>query len=160
MWQPHPPNFENLYNFLRCSNDVKIDISTGLYFQRSVWEWSVHICSCPWVDLPSTISFMYYVIQTMCNRHSLEFLIFPKSLYAFQFAYVCFFFQLTHFSVFLGPFFLVCCSSMTHNGFANFKSRKEKKGWYIYHEIISDKVQPVLGSCIFFRSFKNQIRST
>jgi hypothetical protein len=23
IFEPHPPNFENLYNFLRCSNDVK-----------------------------------------------------------------------------------------------------------------------------------------
>ena len=23
MIEPHPPNFEKLYNFLRCSNDVK-----------------------------------------------------------------------------------------------------------------------------------------
>jgi hypothetical protein len=25
------------------------DISTGFRFQRSVWECSVHICSCPWL---------------------------------------------------------------------------------------------------------------
>ena len=24
MFEPQPPNFENLYNFLRCSNDVKM----------------------------------------------------------------------------------------------------------------------------------------
>ena len=24
IFELHPPNFENLYNFLRCSNDVKI----------------------------------------------------------------------------------------------------------------------------------------
>ena len=23
MFKPHPPDFENLYNFKRCSNDVK-----------------------------------------------------------------------------------------------------------------------------------------
>ena len=23
MFEPHPPDFENLYNFKRCSNDVK-----------------------------------------------------------------------------------------------------------------------------------------
>ena len=23
MFEPHPPNFEKLYNFLRCSNDIK-----------------------------------------------------------------------------------------------------------------------------------------
>jgi hypothetical protein len=27
------------------------DISTGFRFQRSVWECSVHICSCPWLTL-------------------------------------------------------------------------------------------------------------
>ena len=24
IFEPHPPNFENQYNFLRCSNDAKM----------------------------------------------------------------------------------------------------------------------------------------
>ena len=61
MFEPHPPNFENLYNFwdvemiFRLSLLVffkipKIVLSEDplYWFQRSVWECSVHSCS-PWV---------------------------------------------------------------------------------------------------------------
>ena len=36
IFEPHPPNFENLYNFYRCSSDVKtfFDISTGFRFSK------------------------------------------------------------------------------------------------------------------------------
>ena len=30
IFESHPPNFENLYNFLRCSNDVKNDFLISL----------------------------------------------------------------------------------------------------------------------------------
>jgi hypothetical protein len=50
IFEPHPPNFENLYKFLRCSNDFLIPLLVS-DFQISVWECSVHVCSCPWPSL-------------------------------------------------------------------------------------------------------------
>ena len=50
IFEPHPPNFANQYNFWRCSKDVQMIFLISLlvsYFQRSVWECSLHICSCP-----------------------------------------------------------------------------------------------------------------
>ena len=39
--EPQPPNFENLYNFQRCSNDAKMIFLISLLvldFQKSVWS--------------------------------------------------------------------------------------------------------------------------
>ena len=33
MFDSHPPNFENLYNFYRCSNDVKMIFWYFYWFQ-------------------------------------------------------------------------------------------------------------------------------
>jgi hypothetical protein len=33
IFEPHPSNFENLYNFLRCSNDVQMIFSYLCWFQ-------------------------------------------------------------------------------------------------------------------------------
>jgi hypothetical protein len=35
IFESHPPNFENLYNFLRCSNDVKMIFLYLYWFQIS-----------------------------------------------------------------------------------------------------------------------------
>ena len=57
IFEPHPPNFENLYNFKDVLKMLKIffDISTGFRFAKisvecSVKDFfpgSVHLCSCP-----------------------------------------------------------------------------------------------------------------
>ena len=49
MFEPHPPNLQ----LLRCSNDVEMIFGLSLLvsnFQRSVWECSIHSCSCPWIN--------------------------------------------------------------------------------------------------------------
>ena len=52
IFEPHSPNFENQYNFWTWyifkwyQNDFLISLLVS-NFQRSVWECSVHICSCP-----------------------------------------------------------------------------------------------------------------
>ena len=55
MFDQHPPNFEDLYNFLKCSNDI-IMILWYLYwfqvFKVAFWECSVHTCSCPCIKCP------------------------------------------------------------------------------------------------------------
>ena len=50
IFEPHPPNFENQYNFWRCSNDAIMifDFSTGFRFSKISVECSFHLCSCPW----------------------------------------------------------------------------------------------------------------
>ena len=74
IFEPHPPNFGNQYNFWRCSNDVKMIFLISLLFsdfQRLVCECSVHICSCPWsiflfINLHVIISFVvlwYFLYQ-------------------------------------------------------------------------------------------------
>ena len=101
-----------------------------LDFQWSVWEWSVHICSCPWVDLPSTIYFMYilrntyYVQQTFFRMSYIS----QKPVCISICLCMFFFFQLTHFSVFLGPFFLyvaVLCRIMVLQTLNQGKKRKD-----------------------------------
>ena len=49
IFEPYPPNFENQYNFWRCSSDAKnfFDFSTGFRFSKVSVECSAHICSCP-----------------------------------------------------------------------------------------------------------------
>ena len=44
-FEPHPPNSQNLYNFLSCSSDVKtfFDISTGFRYKKNREEFSVHV---------------------------------------------------------------------------------------------------------------------
>ena len=36
IFEPHPPKFENLQNFLRCSHDVQMifDFTTGFRFSK------------------------------------------------------------------------------------------------------------------------------
>ena len=40
-------------------------ISTGFRFQRSVWECSVHICSCPW----ASVLYQFYLISYFRNNN-------------------------------------------------------------------------------------------
>ena len=57
MFEPHPPNFENLYNF----SDVQMIFWLSLLvsnFQRSVWECSVHSCSCPCLESSGPVDYI------------------------------------------------------------------------------------------------------
>ena len=67
MFEPHPPYFEDFYNFLRCSNDIKT-IFWYLYwfqiFKNAVRQCSVHSCSCP---CPTTFG----NIRVICCTRSL-----------------------------------------------------------------------------------------
>ena len=44
------------------------DISTGFRFQRSVWECSVHICSCPWSIAPKEGNLLKQEYRKINNR--------------------------------------------------------------------------------------------
>ena len=51
---PHPPNFENQYNIGRCSNNVSMILfyfSTSFRFSKISAKYSIHICSCPWINV-------------------------------------------------------------------------------------------------------------
>ena len=49
IFEPRPPNFENQYNFGRCSNDAKMIFWHLYWFQifKDQCGVFVHICSCP-----------------------------------------------------------------------------------------------------------------
>ena len=49
IFEPHPPNFENLYTFKDVQMMLKrfFDVSTDFRFSKISVECSVHICSCP-----------------------------------------------------------------------------------------------------------------
>ena len=56
IFEPHPSNFENQYNFLRSSNDAKMIFWVIYCFQKSVWS----ICSCPCLSIkPRNLSIRY-----------------------------------------------------------------------------------------------------
>jgi hypothetical protein len=48
IFEPGPPNFEDQYNFLRCSSDFLISLLVS-DFQRSVWSVQSipEACACP-----------------------------------------------------------------------------------------------------------------
>ena len=54
-FERHPPNFENQYNFWRCSTDDKMNFGffIGFRFSKISLECSVHICSCPCIGRPT-----------------------------------------------------------------------------------------------------------
>ena len=64
IFEPHPPNFENQYNFWRCSNNVDFfsffNFSTGFRFSKVSVECSVHIFSCPWLTIISLFHFQFH----------------------------------------------------------------------------------------------------
>jgi hypothetical protein len=54
IFEPHPPNLKNVQMML---NGFLISLLVS-DFQRSVWECSVHICSCPCINLPTLNSIL------------------------------------------------------------------------------------------------------
>ena len=61
IFEPHPPNFENQYNF----EDVQMMLR--LFFDFSV-ECSVYLCSCPWSITQNNTTYMkVWVIQNQCH---------------------------------------------------------------------------------------------
>ena len=54
IFEPHPPNFENLYKYIQ---DVQMmlkhffDISTGFRYKKNGKEFSVHVQRRPWINI-------------------------------------------------------------------------------------------------------------
>ena len=63
IFEPYPSIFENQYNFWRCSNDFQMISQLVSDFQRSLWECSVHICSCPWLRADLNIKVCHSIIK-------------------------------------------------------------------------------------------------
>ena len=49
IFEPHPPIFENQYNFWRYLNDIKMIFWYLYFFQRSVWNVQSISVACPWI---------------------------------------------------------------------------------------------------------------
>ena len=54
IFEPYPLNFENQYNFWRCSNDARIIFLISLLVSNFSVECSVHSCSCSCASLLRT----------------------------------------------------------------------------------------------------------
>ena len=66
MFEPHPPSFWKFIQLLKmfkwCSNDLLISLRVS-DFQKSVWECSVHSCSCPCLVRYAHISFNFWTVS-------------------------------------------------------------------------------------------------